>query len=93
MFVLSHEHFVIHFNSTLCFVEIRPEDDRRTVETYFQKLSNIFFNSKFDNIPLSHVRSTDTLLFFIRKSNFGPEVELSNFLLQFEPYTVLNVFL
>ena len=78
MFVLSHEHFVIHFNSTLCFVEIRPEDDR-TVETYFQKLSNIFFNSKFDNIPLSHVRSTYTLLFFIRKSNFGPEVELSYF--------------
>ena len=81
MFVLSHEHFVIHFNSTLSFVEIRPEDDR-TVETYFQKLSNIFFNSKFDNIPLSHVRSTDTLLFFIRKSNFGPEVELSYFFIK-----------
>ena len=81
MFVLSREHFVIHFNSTLYFVEIRPEDDRRTVETYFQKLSYIFFNSKFDNIPLSHVRSTDTLLlfFFIRKSNFGPEFELSYF--------------
>ena len=65
------------------------------METYFQKLSYIFFNSKFDNIPLSHVRSTDTLLFFfIRKSNFGPKVELSSFfLLQFEPYTVLNVFL
>ena len=57
----------MHFNSTLCFVEIRPEDDRRTVETYFQKLSYIFFNSKFDNIPLSHVSSTDTLLFFYKK--------------------------